>query len=85
MLPLGDSDSTPEAKARMFRLMGMGWTLVTEVAAGLLLGWGVDWIFGYDKVFLIVGAIVGLLVGMFSFIRSAMAENRRLEQERKNR
>ncbi len=85
MLPLGDSDSTPEAKARMFRLMGMGWTLVTEVAAGLLLGWGVDWIFGYDKVFLIVGAIVGLLVGMFSFIRSGMAENRRLEQERKNR
>ena len=85
MLPLGDSDSTPEAKARLFRLMGMGWTLVTELVAGMLIGWGIDWLFGFDTVFFIVGAVVGLLVGMTSFIRAALAENRRLEQERTKR
>ncbi|HCA39012.1 MAG TPA: hypothetical protein DEO92_04965 [Phycisphaerales bacterium] len=61
----------------------MGFTLATEVAAGTLLGWLVDWGFGFDRTFIVVGAIVGVLVGLSSFIRAALAENRRLEQKRR--
>ena len=85
MLPFGKTNQSPEDQTRMWRLAGMGWTLVTELIAGMLFGWGLDWAFGTEKVFIIVGAIVGLLVGLSSFIRAALAENRRLEQERKNR
>jgi len=60
----------------------MGFTLTTEVVAGVLLGWLADWAFGYDRTFIVVGAIVGVLVGMTGFIRSALAENRRAERER---
>jgi len=60
----------------------MGFTLTTEVAAGVLLGWLADWAFGFDRTFIIVGAIAGVLVGMTSFIRAALAENRRLTRER---
>lgn len=83
MLPgMGDSKGS---NAHIWRTATMGWTLVCEIAAGILLGWGVDWLAGTDKVFIIVGAIGGLTVGMTSFIRSAMAENRRLEREQKRK
>lgn len=85
MLPFGKSQPSPEEQNRMWRLAGMGWTLVTELIAGMLIGWLFDWIFGLEKVFIVVGAVVGLLVGLSSFIRTALAENRRLEQERKQR
>jgi F0F1-type ATP synthase assembly protein I len=63
----------------------MGFTLTTEVVAGVLLGWLADWAFGFEKTFIVVGAILGVLVGMTGFIRSAMAENRRAARERRSR
>ncbi len=79
----GKRDATPAERNRSWRLSTMGFTLATEVAAGTLLGWLVDWGFGFDRTFIVVGAIVGVLVGLSSFIRAALAENRRLEQKRR--
>ncbi len=79
----GKRDATPAERNRLWRLSTMGFTLATEVAAGTLLGWLVDWGFGFDRTFIVVGAIVGVLVGLSSFIRAALAENRRLEQKRR--
>ena len=64
-------------------MASVGWTLVCEIIAGMVLGYGIDWLVGTDRVFLVIGAIVGVLVGMAGFIRSALAENRRMERERK--
>jgi len=61
----------------------MGFTLTTEVAAGVLLGWLVDWGFGFTRTFIVVGAVVGVIVGMTGFIRAALAENRRAGQPRR--
>ncbi len=63
----------------------MGFTLTTEVVAGVLLGWLADWAMGFERTFIVVGAVVGVLVGMTSFIRSALAENRRATQEQNKR
>ena len=86
MLPHGDDSKASGANhAHFLRSATMGWTLVCEIIAGILLGMGVDWLAGTNRVFLIVGAIAGLIVGMTSFIRSAMKENRRLAREQKRR
>ncbi|MCH2138155.1 MAG: AtpZ/AtpI family protein [Phycisphaerales bacterium] len=79
-LPTGQPNSDT---AGIWRMFGVGWTLVCELIAGLLIGWGIDWLAGTEKVFTIVGAVAGLVVGMTGFIRSALAENRRMERGRK--
>ncbi|MDP7029342.1 MAG: AtpZ/AtpI family protein [Phycisphaerales bacterium] len=84
-LPSGKSQQSPNEKNRLWRLSAMGFTLTTEVVAGVLLGWLADWAFGFEKTFIVVGAILGVLVGMTGFIRSAMAENRRAARERRSR
>lgn len=50
--------------------------MACEIVAGLVLGWLVDRWTGTDKVFLIVGTIMGIIVGMTSFIRTAMKANK---------
>jgi ATP synthase protein I len=81
---LGQGESKAH-NAYMLRSASMGWTLVCEIVAGILIGMGVDWLVGTDRIFLLVGALAGLVVGMTSFIRAAMKENRRLEREQKRR
>jgi F0F1-type ATP synthase assembly protein I len=63
----------------------LGWTLLCQILGGLALGWGLDWLLGTDRVFLIIGVLAGILVGMTGFIRTSLAENRRMERIRKNR
>ena len=50
----------------------MGMELLSHIAAGMLLGWVVDKWRGSDPLWLTVGAVVGLLVGMTEFIRTAL-------------
>ncbi len=61
---------------RLWKLSAMGFTMACEIVAGLVLGWLVDRWTGTDKVFLIIGTIMGILVGMTSFIRTAMKANK---------
>ncbi|MDP7070358.1 MAG: hypothetical protein QF561_03305 [Phycisphaerales bacterium] len=85
VLPTGNKPGRPDDQNRLWRLSAMGFTLTTEVVAGALLGWGADWAFGFERTWVVVGAVAGVLVGMTGFIRSALAENRRIDQERRGR
>ncbi|MBG84382.1 MAG: hypothetical protein CMJ40_07550 [Phycisphaerae bacterium] len=60
------------------------WQSISEVAAAALIGWGLDWFFDTDKVFLLIGALVGIAVGITSFVRSALKESRRLSSQQRS-
>ena len=69
-----------------WRMFGLGWLMTTEVIAGALLGWGFDVWQGTEKTGLMVGAGIGVLVGMYSLIRGAFKANNALDAlERKSR
>ncbi|MCH2141023.1 MAG: AtpZ/AtpI family protein [Phycisphaerales bacterium] len=82
-LPTKDNPQSAEDRNRLWRLSSMGFTLATEVAAGALIGWLADWVFGFEKTFIIVGALGGVIFGLTGFIRAALAENRRAERDRR--
>ena len=84
-LPTENGGRDPEQRNQLWRLSSMGFTLATEVAAGVLIGWMIDWALGTNRTFLVIGAVVGVLVGLSGFIRAAMRENQRLEKERRRR
>lgn len=52
-----------------WRMFGYGWELISQMLAGLLLGWGVDWFFETKPWGIVVGTCVGLLVGLVTFVR----------------
>lgn len=72
----GANDPRFNDQARLWKLSAMGFTMACEILAGLLLGWLVDTWTGTDKVFLIVGTVAGIIVGLTGFIRAAMKANR---------
>lgn len=48
----------------------------SSVAAGLLLGWGADWLFGTAPVFVIIGVIAGFVSGFVKlWVASAALED----------
>lgn len=53
-------------------LLGLGTQMFSEVAAGVLLGLGVDYMLGTQGRWLVVGSIAGIVVAMFSLIRLAI-------------
>jgi len=66
--------------ARLWKLSAMGFTMASEILAGLLLGWLIDKWAGTDNIFLIVGTLMGIIVGMTSFIRTALKASRAAER-----
>ncbi len=50
----------------------MGMELLSHIAAGMLLGWIIDKWQDTGSLWLTIGAVVGLLVGMTEFIRTAL-------------
>ncbi len=62
-----------------FRMMGIGFEAVSQVVAGLLLGWLWDqWRGG--QVGVIVGGAAGVLVGVLSLVKSAWKLNAELDR-----
>ncbi len=60
---------------RLWRLSAMGFTFVSMIIAGGLVGWGLSWVFGqteHDRLFIVTGAVLGIIVGMVDFIRDAL-------------
>ena len=60
---------------RLWRLSAMGFTFVSMIIAGGLLGWLLSWILGQthnERAFIVYGAVVGILYGMIDFIRDAL-------------
>jgi len=67
-----------------FRMMGIGFEAVSQVAAGLLLGWLWDkWRGGQMGV--IVGGAAGVLVGVVLLVRSAWKLNAELDRNAAHR
>ena len=62
-----------------FRMMGIGFEAVSQVVAGLLLGWLWDhWRGGQLGV--IIGGAAGVLVGVLSLVKSAWKLNAELDR-----
>ncbi len=64
-------------RRRLWRLAGMGATLASEILAGTLIGWGLDALFGTKPTLLIICTILGVVIGMGTFLRTALRENRK--------
>ena len=66
--------SKTQAK-RLWRLSAMGFTFVSMIVAGGLLGWGLSWAFGQSELerrYVITGAVIGIIVGMVDFIKDSL-------------
>jgi len=61
-------------RQRLWRLTGMGGTLATEVLAGAAIGWLLDRLFGTKPTFIVVCTVLGVVIGMVTFIRRASRE-----------
>lgn len=53
-------------------LLGLGTQMLSEVAAGVLLGLGTDYMLGTKNRWVVVGSIMGVFVAMWTVIRVAM-------------
>ncbi len=60
----------------------MGIELASHILAGLLIGWLLDKWLGTEPVWLIVGTITGVVVGMTDFIRAALKAQKRITEQR---
>jgi F0F1-type ATP synthase assembly protein I len=72
--------SPAEARAesnRLWRLAGMGGTLASEILAGALIGFLLDKLFKTDPTLLIAFTAGGVVVGLVTFLRSALRETKR--------
>ena len=81
--PASSPNTKPDIGATM-RTASMIWQSVSEVAAGAIVGWLLDLAFDTDRIFLLICGLIGIGVGMTTFIRTAMKESRRagLESQR---
>ena len=64
-----------EQAGRLWKLSAMGFTFVSMIIAGGLLGWLLSWILGQsnnERTFIVYGAVVGIVYGMIDFIRDAL-------------
>lgn len=68
---------------RLWKLSAMGFTFVSMIIAGGLIGWGLSWVFGQtqqERIFIVTGAVIGIIVGMVDFIRDALKAIKNNEQ-----
>ena len=78
----------PSQSERLWKLSAMGFTFVSMVIAGGLLGWLLVWALGnydpkwllHEKAFIVGGAVSGIIFGMFDFIRDALNAIRKSEK-----
>jgi F0F1-type ATP synthase assembly protein I len=67
-------------------LIGLGTQMVSEVAAGVLLGLGADYMLGTKNRWVVVGSIAGIVVAMWTVVRIAMRlQTTRREPPRRQR
>ncbi len=66
----------------LWRLSAMGFTFVSMIIAGGLLGWGISWVLEQPenkRLFIIIGTIIGIIIGMVDFIRAARRAIREID------
>ena len=66
-------------------LLGLGTQILSEVLAGVALGWGADALLGTERRWIVVGSITGVVVAMVTLTRTAMrlTARQKLEDARK--
>ena len=63
-----------------WKMAALGWEFSSQVVAGVALGWGADYLFpNLGHLGIIGGAGAGVLVGITTFLRSALKLNSELE------
>lgn len=71
-----------DAETRIgWRMAGLGFEVAAQVAAGALLGWLYDRYIGHGTSGILVGAILGLAVAMWTLIRGSLKLNRELDKQ----
>ena len=60
----------------MWRVAGAAFIMSSEAAAGALIGWLLDWWLGTGTLWLTIGGVAGIAVGMTTFIRMAFTLSR---------
>ncbi len=68
-----------------WKMAGIGMQTTSEVAAGLLIGWLVDWWRGAGHTGVMVGGIAGIAVAMWTLISRALKLNKELDRNRTRR
>ena len=61
----------------------MGFTFASMIVAGGLLGFGLSWILDQPenkRVFIVLGTVVGIIIGMVDFIRAARRAIREIDR-----
>ena len=53
-------------------MLGLGSQMLSEVVAGVLLGYGLDYFLGTPKRWVVVGAVAGVAVAMVTVFRLAL-------------
>ena len=66
------SDDENRESAALWKISGMGFTMASEILAGTGIGWALDHWFGTSPKCLIGGTIAGVLVGITTFLKSAL-------------
>lgn len=60
----------------------MGFTFASMIVAGGLLGFGLSWVLDQPenkRVFIVLGTVVGIIIGMVDFIRAARRAMREID------
>ena len=68
-----------------YRMLGIGFEAVSQVAAGLLIGWLIDRWRGQGGMGMVIGGAAGVLVGVVSLVRSAWKMNAELDRSARQR
>lgn len=66
-------------------LLGLGTQMLSEVAAGVLLGLAADYALGTHNRWIVVGSIAGVVVAMWTVIRTTIRLGKRDAAERARR
>lgn len=66
-------------------LLGLGAQMLSEVAAGVLLGLAADYLLGTHNRWIVVGSIAGVAVAMWTVIRTTIRLGKRDSAERARR
>jgi hypothetical protein len=83
---IGPNAGMSDAETRLgWRMAGLAFMMSSEAAAGALIGWIIDHFAGTGSRWLLIGAIAGHAVGMLSFIKGAVALNRLVAQQERER
>jgi len=68
---------------RLWKLSAMGFTFASMIIAGGLLGFGLSWVLDQPenkRVFIVLGTVVGIIIGMADFIRAARRAIREIDR-----